>query len=122
MEAMGSQEPTRAGRYLEEILGILIKHNPLQIVLFGSVNTGEFKKDSDIDLLVILDINTIPGTYEEKMKMKLELRRSLRSINRKIPIDLLVFTSKEIEIMSNQKNPFIEEIMNKGKILYEKAS
>lgn len=119
---MGSQEPTRAGRYLEEILGILIKHNPLQIVLFGSVNTGEFKKDSDIDLLVILDINTIPGTYEEKMKMKLELRRSLRSINRKIPIDLLVFTSKEIEIMSNQKNPFIEEIMNKGKILYEKAS
>ncbi len=122
MEAMGSQEPTRASRYLEEILDILVKHNPLQIVLFGSANTGEFKKDSDIDLLVILDINTIPGTYEEKMKMKLELRRSLRCINRRIPIDLLVFTSKEIEIMSNQKNLFIEEIMNTGKILYEKAS
>ncbi len=122
MEAMGSQETTRAGRYLEEILDILIKHNPLQIVLFGSANTGEFKEDSDIDLLVILDINTIPGTYEEKMKMKLELRRSLRSINRKIPIDLLVFTSKEVEVMSNQKNLFIEEIMNTGKILYEKAS
>lgn len=122
MEAMGSQETTRAGRYLEEILDILIKHNPLQIVLFGSANTGEFKEDSDIDLLVILDINTIPGTYEEKMKMKLELRRSLRSINRKIPIDLLVFTSKEVEVMCNQKNLFIEEIMNTGKILYEKAS
>ncbi len=122
MEAMGSQEPTRAGRYLEEILDILIKHNPLQIVLFGSANTEGFKKDSDIDLLVILDINTIPGTYEEKMKMKLELRRSLRSINRKIPIDLLVFTSKEIEIMSDQKNLFIEEIMNTGRILYDKAS
>jgi len=40
MEAMGSQETTRAGRYLEEILDILIKHNPLQIVLFGSANTG----------------------------------------------------------------------------------
>ncbi len=119
---MGLQETTEADRYLEEILEILIKHNPLLIVLFGSANTGELKEDSDIDLLVILDINTIPGTYEEKMKMKLTLRRSLRSVNRKVPIDLLVFTSKEIEIMSNQKNIFIEEIMNTGKILYEKAS
>lgn len=119
---MKSQEIVEISSYLEEILVILKKHNPVSIVLFGSVNTGNSSEGSDIDLLVVLDIDRIPETYEEKMELKLGLRKSLRGINSKIPIDLLVFTSKEIEIMSNQGNSFAEEIMNTGQVLYEKAN
>ncbi|MCD4706160.1 MAG: nucleotidyltransferase domain-containing protein [Candidatus Sabulitectum sp.] len=119
---MKSQEIAEISSYLEEILEVIKRHNPLSIVLFGSASTGNSTEGSDIDLLVVLDIDKIPETYEEKKKLKLGLRKSLRSINSKIPIDLLVFTSKEIEIMRNQENSFAEEIMNTGRVLYEKAS
>lgn len=119
---MESQGIAGISKYLVDILEILKKHNPVSIVLFGSANAGESREGSDIDLLIVLDIDKIPETYEKKMKLKLGLRKSLRSINTKIPIDLLVFTSKEIEIMNNQGNSFIKEIMNTGKVLYEKAS
>lgn len=54
--------------------------------------------------------------------MKLELRKFLLRVNRKIPIDLLVFTPKEIGYLAIKKSLFIEKIMNTGEVLYEKAS
>ncbi len=56
------------------------------------------------------------------MKLKLDIRRSLRKINRKVAIDLLVYTKKEIEKMTEEKGSFFKEILDTGKKLYEKAS
>ncbi|MFP4490898.1 MAG: nucleotidyltransferase domain-containing protein [Spirochaetaceae bacterium] len=108
--------------YIQEIINILSKMNIKEIILFGSINNGNFDEESDIDLLVIMDINEIPKTYEEKMKMKLELRKAIRTINRKVAIDLLVYTKKEFEIIKKEGNNFFQNIIKNGKILYEKAS
>ena len=108
--------------YLEEIVRILKIHNPLEIVLFGSVSKSNYNDESDIDLLIILDINKIPDTYEEKMKIKLDVRKSLRHINRKVSLDLLIYTKKEFIIMKKEKSSFYKEIINTGKRIYEKAS
>lgn len=111
-----------AEQYLAETLAILKKQNILEIILFGSMISQNFTENSDIDLLIILDVDEIPETYEEKMKLKLELRKSIRHINRKIAIDMLVYTKKEYEVIINEKAVFLEEIINTGKKIYEKAS
>ena len=109
-------------KYLEEIVKTMIVHNAYEIILFGSISKEKFDDESDIDLLIILDIDKIPETYEEKMKLKLEIRKALRKINRKISLDLLIYTKKEYEIMKKEKSSFFEEIIRTGKTLYEKAS
>ncbi len=107
--------------YLDVIVKKIKEHNAYEIILFGSVSSDEFDEGSDIDLFVILDIDKIPETYEEKMKLKLGIRKSLREINKKISLDLLIYTKKEYDIMKDEKSSFFEEIIKTGKTLYEKA-
>ncbi|MCF7945994.1 MAG: nucleotidyltransferase domain-containing protein [Spirochaetia bacterium] len=108
--------------YLQEIIKKWRTLDIKEIILFGSINNGNFNEESDIDLLVILDIDKIPKTYEEKMEMKLELRKAIREVNRKIAIDLLVYTKKEFEILKIEGNNFFKDIIKNGRKLYEKAS
>jgi len=94
----------------------------MKIILFGSYANGNFSEDSDIDLIVILDSSEIAKNYEEKMKNKLLVRKSIYELSKKIPIDLVVYTKTEYDIIANNENSFYNEIVNSGKILYEKAS
>ena len=57
--------------YLDETVEILKKLEISEVILFGSVSKGNYDEESDIDLLIILDIDKIPETYEEKMELKL---------------------------------------------------
>ena len=108
--------------FIEEIRERLKGLNPYKIVLFGSSAEGGRKRDSDIDLLVILDSDDICLSFEEKMQNKLLVRRSIYDISKKIPVDLLVFTRKEYEAIMENSNSFFREIDSRGKVLYEKAS
>ncbi len=108
--------------YLEEIVKTIKAYNVYEIILFGSVSKEKYDDESDIDLFIVLDIDKIPETYEEKMKLKLEIRKALRKINKKISLDLLIYTKKEYEIMKEEKSSFFEELIRTGKTLYEKAS
>jgi predicted nucleotidyltransferase len=112
----------RIDQYLYDLIEEIKSHNPQEIILFGSLSKDSFTSDSDIDLLVILDIDSIPKSYEEKMNLKSSIRKSIREINKKVAIDLLVYTKKEIQIMKEENNAFLEEINKTGKIMYEKAS
>ena len=53
---------------LDQIVSRLLTVDPYRIVLFGSLAAGMEKAESDMDLLVILDSETISQTYEERMK------------------------------------------------------
>lgn len=109
-------------QYLDKIVERIKDHNPQEIILFGSLSQKKFTSDSDIDLLVILDLDSIPTTYEEKTQLKSAIRKSIREINKKVAIDLLVYTKKEMQIMKSENNAFLEEITKTGKVMYEKAS
>ena len=107
--------------YLPEIRENLKKLNPYKIILFGSIPKGEENENSDIDLLVILDSEKISKNYEEKMQNKLLVRKSIYELSKKIPIDILVYTKKEFEIIENNRNSFFKDVDKTGTILYEKT-
>jgi predicted nucleotidyltransferase len=89
-------------------------YNPEKIILFGSYATGNPNEDSDLDLFVIKET---------------DLPRPLRTVQvRKmiygslVPIDLIVYTPKEIEESKENIYGFVYKVLNTGKTLYERAS
>jgi predicted nucleotidyltransferase len=97
-------------RELARIVSVLIKeYDPLKIVLFGSLATGNIHEYSDIDLIVIK--NSQKGFYERLKEVGL-LVMSRRGA------DILVYTPEELELAKDSLF-FQEEILKKGKVLYE---
>lgn len=106
---------------IHEIVSLLSTIHPFRIVLFGSHALETEESESDIDLLVILDSEDISQTYEERMQSRLTVRERLRTVNRRVPIDLIVHTKGEYEYLKKQGSSFLKEIESTGKTLYEKA-
>lgn len=107
--------------YLQKIIEKLKSLKPYKIILFGSFASGKQDEGSDLDIIVILDSDKIAKSFEDKLKNKIKVRRSIYELSKKIPIDLIVYTRAEYEILSQNKSSFIQEIENSGKVLYEKT-
>ncbi|GAB4579911.1 MAG: nucleotidyltransferase domain-containing protein [Anaerolineales bacterium] len=86
---------------------------PEKIILFGSYAYGKPTPDSDVDLLVIMETN------QPAKERSWAVSRLL--IPRPFPVDILVKTPKEIKIALDKGDFFIKEIMNRGKVLYERS-
>ncbi|HAQ19430.1 MAG TPA: nucleotidyltransferase domain-containing protein [Prolixibacteraceae bacterium] len=85
-------------------------YNPEKIILFGSYATGNPDENSDLDLFIIKETN-LP-----RPERTIQVRKML--FGAKIPIDLIVYTPKEIEESKENKFSFVHEVLNTGKTLY----
>jgi uncharacterized protein len=108
-------------KYLPEIVENIRQIDPHKIILFGSSVEGVLREDSDLDLVVILDSSEITKGYNERMKNRLLVRRAIYELSKKVPVDLVVYTKKEYDIISKSGGSFFNEIETTGKVLYEKA-
>lgn len=98
---------------ISEILEKIIRqYQPKKVILFGSYAYGEPAEDSDIDLLIIKDTDKNP------MDRWMEVKRLLRDTTRTLGVSPLVYTEEEIEERKAIKDFFLEEILEKGKVLY----
>jgi len=81
------------------------------IVLFGSMAGGALRDYSDIDLVVVKDTR---APFLERLR---SVRRQLKP---KVATDFLVYTREEMQRLWSSR-PFVrEEIMKRGKVLYER--
>ena len=88
---------------------------PVKIILFGSYARGDFSRDSDLDLFIVVD----DGRESSRL-----IRRKIDALlwGRRFPVDLVVRKEKEIERNFRAKNPFyIHHIFKDGKVLYDKG-
>ena len=89
---------------------IVREFTPLQVVLFGSYAYGTPTEDSDVDLLVVMDIP------------KSEFRSKAVEIQQRIPhrfrLDLLVRSPEEIAYRVSYNDWFLREITEKGDFLH----
>ena len=108
--------------YLDQIIDKLQKLDLMKILVFGSYATNSIREDSDIDLLVVLNEDFLPETYDEWKKIKMKVRRLLREINKKVPINLLVYTVPQYELLMKNMSSFFREIHETGRVIYKKAS
>lgn len=97
---------------LEMVEKIIKEYQPKKVILFGSYAYGEATKDSDIDLLIIKDTDKRP------IDRWIEVKRLLRDTTRTFPVSPFVYTEKEIDERTAIRDFFIEEILERGEVLY----
>ena len=96
---------------LERIVKQIVeKFHPQKIILFGSWAWGEPSKDSDVDLMVIME------TKERSVRKASEI---LASVDHPFPLDILVRTPEKIQKRLKLGDTFIRKIIDKGIVLYE---
>jgi predicted nucleotidyltransferase len=85
-----------------------------KILLFGSEARGNSGVESDIDLLVVLDQDTVPGSYKERNTNYLRISRSIRELEKQHPIDLLVYTKPEFAMIVSGGSLFMRRILREA--------
>jgi predicted nucleotidyltransferase len=93
--------------------------NVSKIVLFGSYAKGTQTEDSDIDLLVVTNDNYVPGSFAQKMEIKLKIANALNTLRRYADIDLIVHTKPMYEQFILLNSGFKKEIISSGTVIYE---
>lgn len=91
--------------------------NPDKIILFGSYAYGNPRETSDIDILIVKDLNK-----NEIRKYRIMAKQTLRDIMIKndIDIDVIIDSWERIRERIRIGDLFMKEIIEKGKVIYGK--
>jgi predicted nucleotidyltransferase len=101
-------------RELQRWLPILIDHEqPDKIILFGSYSTDQVDEWSDLDIVVI---------KKTRLRFLDRTRRVLELLQPQVGVDVLVYTPQEFEQLCRERAFFRQEILEKGKVVYERDS
>jgi predicted nucleotidyltransferase len=109
-------------KLVQDIVDRLKDSRVTRILLFGSRASGESGKGGDFDLAIVVGAPRSFSNYEERLEAKSAIRARLRDINRRVPIDLVLYTEDEFRELKAEASFLATEIMAKGRVLYEKAS
>ena len=98
---------------IDRVVVDLLAYDPEEIILFGSAARGDTTESSDIDFIVIK--KTDRRFVERLVDVKAFLPKD-------ISVDTFVYTPQEFEAMIEAGNPFMEQALGDGKIVYERSS
>ncbi|MCL2400832.1 MAG: nucleotidyltransferase domain-containing protein [Defluviitaleaceae bacterium] len=98
---------------LDEIVTSIKTHYPdSQVYLFGSYVWGNYNKDSDFDICVL--VSKIVGRRNE---MNANISCTIRE-DFPMPYDLLLYTYDEFDEFQNHKSSLPYKIKSKGRLLH----
>ena len=83
---------------------------PKKVILFGSYAHGHPNADSDVDLFIIMPSKRHPFDRAVEVSRLIDPRP--------FPVDILVRTPAEVRRRLSLGDPFIQEIVSRGKVLY----
>lgn len=104
----------RIEKNLQQVLeGLKKYYDPEKVILFGSAASGRVGPHSDIDLVVI---KKTPLPYFDRVEQLVDL------LEYDMDIDFLVYTPEEFAKAVEERRFFQDEVVKRGKVLYEKAA
>ena len=98
----------------EVVQRIAVGYDPDKILLFGSYALNSANENSDLDIIVIKNSNQPihKRIYEVKMLL----------LDITYPVDIIVYTSHEIDNDKNRKFSFIYNVLKTSKVVYERCA
>ena len=104
------------GKYVEEVKKIYGSHLR-QIILYGSYARGDFKRDSDVDIMILLDMSDL-----ELKVYSQELSYMTYDFNLDYDLDIKPIAKSETHFKKWILNyPFYANIKKEGVVLYGAA-
>jgi predicted nucleotidyltransferase len=86
-----------------------------KIILFGSMARGDETPNSDIDLCVLT-----PITDRRPIDIAIDLRKKLRNLKRKTPLDILAYNQDRFAEHASRSSSFANVINTEGVVVYER--
>lgn len=100
-----------SSRHIEQYVGEVVRQfRPDRIVLFGSHAAGTARKDSDVDLLVVMRHKG--AAAEQAARIRCSIRAGF-------PLDIVVRSPAAIRKRLAMGDGFIRDILEQGKVLHE---
>jgi len=90
---------------------IIKKFNLKKIIIFGSFARGDYRKGSDLDLIIV-------GKFKERFIDRIGKIIELNDSD--LEIEAMVYTEEEFQKMIQERRPFIEQALEEGIVVYEK--
>lgn len=104
--------PEKLAQVLPEIVRRLrAAFDPCTIYLFGSCAAGQVRRDSDVDLLVV-----VPDSPLDFFERTTAAYRTLDRIG--VPVDIMVYTRAEFEPRAAQQVSFERTVRTTGRVLH----
>jgi len=99
---------------IEEMARVIAAHfHPRKVILFGSHARGDAGADSDVDLLVVAEVN---GSRRD---LRLDIRAAVGRFP--IPKDIVVVTPEEFEAYRDAVGTIVRPAVREGIVLYDAA-
>lgn len=92
---------------------IVERFHPVKVILFGSHARGLAGPESDVDLLVVMDV--------EGSKRRKAVEIDLALSDRTFPLDLIVVTRDEFEKYRNVIGHILYPAVREGRVVYDAA-
>lgn len=111
---------TYTGEYLDESLeelldeissSIIAQYPEAKVYLFGSYARGDYTKDSDFDICVL-----VPEITQNRSDLRVDMACTVRD-DFPMPFDIIAFTFDEFEEYSKLKSRMQYHIKREGKML-----
>jgi HEPN domain-containing protein/predicted nucleotidyltransferase len=96
---------------VKKIVHALERYHPERVILFGSAARDDADTYSDIDIAVIKNTR---ARFLDRLEKVYDL------IDADFALDVLVYTSKEFAEMQARENPFIEQVLREGVVVYDR--
>lgn len=102
---------SRTQAVLDEVVRRIVEvAAPERIVLFGSAARGEWRADSDIDLLII------KSGVEHRRRLAQQIDRHLFGIP--LPVDVIVVTPEDVEAAQGRVGSVVGPALAEGRVVY----
>jgi len=98
---------------ITQLVLALKAYNPERIILFGSGARGDTDEYSDLDIAIIKETDE---RFLDRLETVCDLLPPVGAV------DVLVYTPVEFAEMQARGNPFIEEILTHGLLIYERGA
>ena len=109
--------PRELSAILNQVVDVLkARYQPDQIVLFGSWAYGTPTAESDMDLLIV------KRTDQPFHRRWADVYELVHSLVRGIDFSPIVLTPDEIAQRQQARDPFVEDVLSRGRTLYRHAA
>lgn len=112
---MKTQQRKICVQELKKMIGRAVRDKPVyRVILFGSLAQKKDDPYSDTDLLLVAETSR---PFPERFKDFWELIYQIPP-----PVELLIYTPRELERLKAEENPFIESVLQQGVVVYERST